>query len=97
MTTADSPAAELLRRIRHSLAEAFAPEELELTDESARHATHREGAGRCHLRLRIVAPSFTGIPPIERHRLIYQTLESELGGELHALAIVALSPEEAHR
>ena len=78
------------------LREAFAPESLEVKDEShlhEGHAGHRPG-GETHFRLYIVSPAFKGKSRIERHRLINAALAAELEGSVHALAIHAQAPGE---
>jgi BolA protein len=84
-------------RIAEKLTEAFAPERLEVLDESHRHAGHagaRPG-GETHYNVYIVSQAFRGKSRIERHRMINATLMSELQGGIHALAIRAATPEEA--
>ena len=78
-------------RLRERLIAAFAPVELAVTDESHLHEGHagaRGGAG--HFRVRIVAAAFRGIPPVSRHRLVYEALADLMKVEIHALAIEAL-------
>jgi len=85
-----------LDRIRHVLAQGLAPEQLEVIDESARHAGHagaRPGE-TTHVRVRIVAAAFAGKSRIERHRLVNELLASEIAAGLHALAIEARAPGE---
>jgi BolA protein len=75
---------------------AFAPQSLEVEDESdhhAGHAGHREG-GETHFRLHIVSEAFRGKSRLERHRLINQALSHELANGIHALAIHASAPGE---
>ena len=82
--------------ITQKLTEAFAPQSLQVEDESHRHeghAGHRPG-GQTHFRVYIVSEAFTGKTRIERHRMINQTLSSELAGGIHALAIHASAPGE---
>ena len=83
--------------ITNKLREAFAPESLDVTDEShlhEGHAGHRPG-GETHFRVYIVSPAFKGKSRIERHRMINATLSGELAGSVHALAIKAQAPGEA--
>lgn len=84
----------LLARIRARLEAQLAPENLVIEDDSARHAGHREAAGRYHLKLRIVSARFSGVSRLERHRLVYAALGKELAGPVHALNVFALAPEE---
>jgi BolA family transcriptional regulator, general stress-responsive regulator len=82
--------------ITRKLTEAFAPESLRVVDESqqhAGHAGHRPG-GETHFRIYIVTLAFQGKGRLERHRLINQTLSSELAAGVHALAIHAAAPGE---
>jgi BolA family transcriptional regulator, general stress-responsive regulator len=82
--------------ITKKLTEAFAPQSLKVEDESHQHeghAGHRPG-GQTHFRVYIVSQAFKGKTRIERHRMINQTLSSELEGGVHALAIHATAPDE---
>ena len=82
--------------ITNKLTEAFAPESLQVIDESHRHeghAGHRPG-GETHFRVHIVSESFRGKSRIERHRMINATLTAELAAGVHALAIHAIAPGE---
>jgi BolA protein len=82
--------------IADKLNRAFAPESLDVVDESDRHhghAGHRPG-GESHFRIYIVAQAFKGKSRLERHRMINATLAAELAGGVHALAIHAAAPGE---
>ena len=82
--------------IRARLLEALAPCEVEVRDDSHLHAGHvgaREGGG--HYSVRIVAEEFRGLAPLARHRRVYAALGELMDGPIHALAITALTPEEA--
>jgi BolA protein len=83
-------------QIAEKLAAAFAPQQLDVIDESHRHeghAGHRPG-GESHFRIHIVSEAFRGKTRLERHRMVNQTLASELTGGVHALAIHASAPGE---
>jgi BolA protein len=85
--------------IRQKLTAAFAPSELTVLDESARHeghAGHRAG-GETHFDVRIVSEQFSGVARVERQRRIYAALDAEFRGGLHALSLKALTPVEAAR
>ena len=71
------------------------PVVIEIVDESAKHAGHVGAAsGGGHFRLAIVSPRFTGCRTMERHRLVYDALGSLMKREIHALSIIARSPDE---
>lgn len=82
--------------IIEKLTVAFAPESLDVLDESDKHrghAGHRPG-GQTHYRVYIVANAFAGKSRIERHRMINNALAEEIQGGVHALAIHASAPGE---
>ena len=47
-----------------------------------------------HFEAIVVASEFEGKRPLARHQLVYQTLGSLVGNEIHALSIRALTPDE---
>ncbi len=53
-----------------------------------------ESDDNVHFAAQVVAAEFTGKRPIARHQLIYKSLGSLMGREIHALSIDALTPEE---
>ena len=92
MTTGNT---ERLARIRAALTESFAPEALEVLDESHLHAGHAGAQdGRGHFRVRIVATAFNSKPPIQSHRLIYSALGTMMQTDIHALAIEAQGTDQ---
>lgn len=69
---------------------ALAPSRLDIIDESHLHAGHegsKNGAG--HYRVIIASKQFAGLPPLARHRLVYDRLHDLIPFPIHALAIVA--------
>ena len=51
-----------------------------------------------HFEAVVVAEAFRGKLPLARHRMVYATLGERMGGEIHALALKTLTPDEAgHR
>jgi BolA protein len=82
------------QQIIEKLTQAFAPEALEVIDESHLHAGHsgwREG-GETHFRVKITAAAFTDKMLVQRHRMINEVLADELSGPVHALTIKADAP-----
>ncbi|MEN9706377.1 MAG: hypothetical protein RLZZ393_2256 [Pseudomonadota bacterium] len=47
-----------------------------------------------HFEARVVSPAFAGKRPLQRHQLVYAALGSLMGGEIHALSIEALTPDD---
>lgn len=80
--------------IRQKLA-VLDPEQIEIVDQSARHAGH-EGAkgGGGHYILTIVSHKFSGKSTLVRHRLVYALLNEMMHKDIHALSVKAYTPEE---
>ncbi len=88
------PVAEAMRR---KLEQAFAPERLDITDDSSRHAGHRPDHpdGESHFSVTIVSGRFSGLNRVARQRQVHAVLSEELNGPVHALAVKALAPGES--
>lgn len=85
-----------LARMRTLLEAAFAPDMLEIADDSHRHAGHAGARdGRGHFTVEIASAAFAGLPPLARHRAVYAALGDMMQTDIHALAIVARAPGEA--
>jgi BolA protein len=68
---------------------------VEVEDESWKHAGHAgAAAGGGHFTLVVVSPKFEGLNPLDRRRLVFSILQSEMQGEIHALTVRAMSPSE---
>ena len=74
---------------------ALNPLEVEVQDESAKHRGHAEAGSGAHFRIRVVSQKFAGLSHLQRHRLIYQAVGKPADIGLHALAVRALTPDEA--
>ena len=80
--------------IKERLTAAFNPVQLDLVDESHKHAGHpgaRAGGG--HFVVTIVSDAFTGKTPLQRHRMVYDALGELMQKEIHALSISARAPD----
>jgi len=78
--------------ITAKLSSRFAPAFLDVIDESMLHHGHagwREG-GETHFRVRIATAHFDGLSRVAQHRAVMETLDAELKGRVHALAIDVL-------
>ncbi|WP_305804615.1 BolA family protein [Stenotrophomonas sp. YIM B06876] len=82
-----------VERIRAALQQAFAPQRLEVEDDSHRHAGHAGARdGRGHFNVVIVSDAFAGMPPLARHRAVYAALGGMMQTDIHALSIKAEPP-----
>ena len=84
-----------VKAIEALLSDAFSPDALQVKDQSHLHAGH-EGAksGGGHFDVRIVSDAFAGQKPLQRHRMVFEALDSLMTSEIHALRITAKTPEE---
>ena len=84
-----------VERIRAALEAAFAPQSLEVVDDSHKHAGHAGARdGRGHFNVDIVSPAFAGLSPLVRHRAVYAALGEMMDTDIHALSIRARTAEE---
>lgn len=83
-------------QIETKLRAAFAPERLEVLDESEQHRGHggwREG-GETHFRVRMVSAVFVGQSRVAMQRAVNQCLAKELEEQVHALAMELSAPQQ---
>ncbi|MBL0371511.1 BolA family transcriptional regulator [Rhizobium sp. KVB221] len=88
----------LENKIQSALIDAFAPDTLDVINESRLHAGHnREAAatGQTHFRIRISSPKFTGVSRVNCHRAINEALKFAFDEGLHALAIEIIAPPQS--
>ena len=52
------------------------------------------GEDGVHFEATVVSEAFRGRLPLARHRMVYATLGERMGGEIHALALKTLTPDE---
>lgn len=83
--------------IKSKIEAALAPQVLEITNDSQKHAGHagHDGSGESHFSVRVVSDAFVGLSRVNRQRAVYALLTEEFAGTLHALALVTQTPEEA--
>lgn len=78
--------------IRQKLSTAFAPEHLEVINES--HMHNVPAGSESHFKVVVVSDSFKGKMLLARHRLVNAVLQEELDGKIHALALHTMTMEE---
>lgn len=89
------PFASLEERLRRELSATH----VQIDDESHKHRGHLgyKAGIATHLRVVVVATAFEGKTLVARHRMVNALFAPELAGDLHALSIVAKTPEEWSR
>jgi BolA family transcriptional regulator, general stress-responsive regulator len=72
----------------------FNPISLEIQDDSTLHAGHKGNMGGGHFSVKIVSSQFSQKSQIMRHRLVYQALTDLMPQHIHAISILAISPDD---
>ena len=83
----------LIETIQNKLA-PLEPISLEVQDDSAAHVGHKGNDGGGHFNVKMVSSHFSEKSQIMRHRLIYQALSDLIPQQIHALSIIAISPND---
>jgi len=84
-----------IEKIRMKLNSAFTDASIELEDESHLHIGHAGAQdGRGHFRLNIVSEAFSNKSRIQRHQMIFSALDQMMQTDIHALSIIAKTPDE---
>ncbi len=68
---------------------AFAPESLQVIDESSQHVGHSgaQPGGETHFKVVMKAASLAGMTRVARQRAVYAVLKVEMEERVHALAL----------
>ncbi len=83
-------------RLTERLQLGLEPMQLEVIDDSHRHAGHAGAAdGRGHFTVLVVSKRFEGVDTLKRHKLIYEAVGDMMQTDIHALSIQALAPGES--
>jgi BolA family transcriptional regulator, general stress-responsive regulator len=74
--------------IEARLTAAFAPNRLEVVNESHRHAGHAgdDGSGESHFRITIRAEALAAMTRVARHRAVHRAL-GDLNSRVHAIGL----------
>jgi BolA protein len=84
-----------LSRIQSRLESTFTPARVTVRDDSENHVGHPGASGGAgHFAVRIESNAFAGRSRLQRHRMVYEALADLMPGEIHALIIEAISPDE---
>jgi len=84
-----------VEKIRAAIEAALHPVQLDIVDQSHRHAGHAGARdGRGHFDVLIVSDTFKGKLPLARHRMVFAAVGNLMETDIHALSIKALSTDE---
>lgn len=94
--TGGLPREQRVPAIRAAIEAALTPVSVSVEDDSARHAGHAGARdGRGHFKVEVVSDAFRGLAPLARHRRVYEAVGAMMETDIHALSIVARTPDEA--
>ena len=84
-------------RIQSTLLAHFAPEAIEVVDQSHLHAGHggARPEGETHYAVRLVSPAFASMSRVARSRAVQEKLAAEFADGLHALSLTLRAPGES--
>ncbi len=78
-------------QLHRKLSLAFLPTHLDIINESHRHAMRADNS---HFHITLVSLAFTGQSLLARHRAVNKVLAEELAGQIHAITLNTLTPDE---
>ena len=81
-------------KISHLIKKEIDVLEIQIIDESYKHANQQKDTRGGHFKLLIVSDSFIDMTLINRHKLIYQILDKMMKVEIHALSMKLLTNQE---
>ena len=84
---------ERMQLIKNGLSD-LEPVKMNIEDEGHLHIGHAGAKSGGHFKLFIVSKLFKNMSQIDRHKLVYKTLQDLMRTEIHALSITAKSPDE---
>jgi len=67
---------------------------IEIIDDSAKHAGHKQNSGGGHYNAFIISDSFKDKSLIQRHRLVYEALGEMMTTDIHAFSMKTLTVNE---
>lgn len=82
-----------IEAIESRLRATFPDAQIHVGDDSAQHIGHVGHGGAGHFTVTITTEAFRGLSVIARHRAVNRAVADLMGPEIHALAIVASTPE----
>jgi BolA protein len=96
MTDSETTRGAIAAEIEALLADAFAPQTLVVSNDSARHHGHSgdDGSGESHFSIEIVSDAFVNTSRLDRQRMVNAALGDLPGQRVHAMAIKARAPGE---
>ena len=83
----------LIEKIKSLLHDQINIIHLEIKDESHKHANHKQSNGG-HFAIIIISNDFMNVSLINRHKMVYNALDTPIKKEIHAISISARTAVE---
>ena len=83
---------QIQQAIENKLKSQFSPLHIEVVNES--HMHNVPAGSESHFKVVLVSETFDGKPLIQRHRAVNSSLDAEIKGQIHALALHTMTPDE---
>jgi BolA family transcriptional regulator, general stress-responsive regulator len=84
-----------ISRIQATLTEKLNADLVKITDQSDRHKHHKQSPqGSGHYDATIVSEIFAGKTLMQQHRLVYESLATEMQTTIHALSLSTFTPQQ---
>jgi BolA family transcriptional regulator, general stress-responsive regulator len=77
------------QEMKSILEDAFAPEILEIRNDSSKHAGHAgdDGSGESHFHITIKSPAFANMNRLAKHRAVHSALGQDILTRVHAMGL----------
>ena len=84
----------MITKIESALRSHLNIHHIEIIDDSAKHAGHKQNSGGGHYNAFIISDSFEGKSLIQRHRMVYDALGEMMTNDIHAFSMKTLTVDE---
>ena len=84
----------LEHEIKSRLTKTMAIDHLAILDHTGKHQKHKQYDGGGHFQIKIVSSAFEGVSLLDRHKLVYQSLDGLIKNEIHAIGLKTIATSE---
>lgn len=85
---------EIQIKIKNLISENIDIIDFQIIDESHKHANHKKDTSGGHFKLFIISDDFENMTLINRHKLIYNCLDSMMKKDIHAISMKLKTNQE---
>ena len=85
---------EIQIKIENLISKKISMIDFQIIDESHKHVNHKKDTSGGHFKLFIVSDDFENMTLINRHKLIYNCLDSMMKKDIHAISMKLVTNQE---